>query len=87
MTELAKETGGYLTIQLNTMASKHPKYINNVRGKGTYLAFDCETPELKKDLISHLKAQGVNQGGCGVVCEQCACDPLSTLNKSMQIFI
>ena len=48
------------------MAKKHPQFVSNVRGKGTYLAFDVETTDLRNSLISHLKAQGVNQGGCGV---------------------
>ena len=36
-----------------------------MRGKGTYLAFDCETPELRNELIADLKKEGVHQGGCG----------------------
>ena len=44
----------------------HPEFISNVRGKGTYLAFDCDTVEIRNDLVSRLKALGVNQGGCGV---------------------
>jgi len=48
------------------MASKHPQFISDVRGKGTYLAFDCESADLRNKLVAALKAQGVNSGGCGV---------------------
>jgi len=66
LSELAETTGAYLTEKLTALAAKHPTYIQNLRGKGTYLAFDCETVEMRNDLISMLKTQGVNQGGCGV---------------------
>ena len=66
LSELAVETGAYLVDKLEKLAQKHPQFIQNVRGKGTYLAFDCETVDLRNSLISKLKEQGVNQGGCGV---------------------
>ena len=65
LSELAVETGAYLVDKLNALSAKHPQFIKDIRGKGTYLAFDCETVELRNDLVSKLKAQGVNQGGCG----------------------
>ena len=54
------ETGAYLVDKLNALSAKHPQFIKDIRGKGTYLAFDCETVELRNDLVSKLKAQGVN---------------------------
>ena len=56
LSELAVETGSYLTGKLNDLALKHPQFIRNLRGKGTYLAFDVETVELRNELISKLKA-------------------------------
>lgn len=66
LTELATETGAYLEAKLQTLAAKFPRFISDVRGKGTFLAFDCETAELRAKLMAKIKEQGVNQGGCGV---------------------
>ena len=66
MAELAKDTGAYLTSGLERLAVKHPDYIDSIRGKGTYLAFDCDSAETRNALIAQMKAFGVNQGGCGV---------------------
>lgn len=55
LSELALSTGAYLTEKLTTLAAKYPSYIQNLRGKGTYLAFDCETVEMRNNLISKLK--------------------------------
>jgi len=55
LTELAAETGTYLVNKLEPLAAKHPEYVSNIRGKGTYLAFDVETPELRTALIDSLK--------------------------------
>lgn len=65
LTENCRDTGAYLSEKLNSMASKHPSLISNVRGKGTYLAFDCETVELRNNLVASLRQHGVNSGGCG----------------------
>ena len=51
LSALAIETGDYLTIKLNALADKHPHFVKDVRGKGTYIAFDCETAELRDALI------------------------------------
>ena len=56
LSQLAAETGEYVKSKLNDLGKKHPQFISNVRGKGTYLAFDVETTDLRNSLISHLKA-------------------------------
>ena len=50
-----RDTGAYLSEKLNAMAAKHPTLISNVRGKGTYLAFDCDTADLRNSLVSALR--------------------------------
>ena len=55
LTLLAASTGKYLETKLQELGEKHPQMIQNVRGKGTYLAFDCETAELRNQLIVQLK--------------------------------
>ncbi len=66
LSELAADTGAYLTQKLETLSKMYPEYVSSVRGKGTYLAFDCETVELRNSIIAKLKQFGVVQGGCGV---------------------
>jgi 4-aminobutyrate aminotransferase/(S)-3-amino-2-methylpropionate transaminase len=56
LSALASETGEYLTGKLNALAEKYPHFVKDVRGKGTFLAFDCETPELRNELLTKLKA-------------------------------
>jgi len=39
--------------------------LHNVRGKGTFIAFDLATPELRDSFVSHARNLGVNLAGCG----------------------
>jgi 4-aminobutyrate aminotransferase/(S)-3-amino-2-methylpropionate transaminase len=41
--------------------------IQNLRGqdRGTFIAFDAETPAKRDELVARLKMKGVNAGGCG----------------------
>ena len=55
LTENCQETGKYLSEQLNALSAKHPSLISNVRGKGTYLAFDCDTVDLRNSLVATLR--------------------------------
>jgi len=50
-----RDTGAYLMDKLNTMAAKHPQFIDNTRGKGTYIAFDCKSPDLRNKLVAELR--------------------------------
>ena len=67
LAENAVKTGAYLEEKLTALSAKHPQFIADIRGKGTFLAYDCETVELRNQLLGKLKAQGVHQGGCGSV--------------------
>lgn len=57
--DLANETGAHLEAGLNTLAAKYPRFIQNVRGKGTYLAFDSETVADRDSIIPKLREHGV----------------------------
>ncbi|EFA80836.1 histidine kinase [Heterostelium album PN500] len=59
-------TGNYLKAGLLEFQSKNPSLISNVRGLGTFIAFDLPTPALRDQLVSILRAKGVETGGCGV---------------------
>lgn len=60
LTNLAVETGAYLTEKLKELSDRFPEFVQDVRGKGTYLAFDCGSAEIRNDLLTRLKAEGIN---------------------------
>lgn len=39
--------------------------ISNLRGVGTFIAFDFVTPQIRDDFVGRMKAEGVLIGGCG----------------------
>jgi 4-aminobutyrate aminotransferase-like enzyme len=39
--------------------------ISNLRGKGTFIAYDLPTPELQEKFITALRVKGVESTGCG----------------------
>ena len=55
LAENCRDTGAYLKEKLEALSAKHPHFIHNVRGMGTYLAFDCETPEMRNNLVNTLR--------------------------------
>lgn len=63
--DLVNEVGDHLKGKLEDLSKKYPKHIQNVRGTGTYLAFDSETVEDRTKMIGQLKKHGVIQGVCG----------------------
>lgn len=57
--------GNYLLKELNTLQNENSTIINSVRGRGTFIAFDCKTSESRDALIKRLLAKGIQTGGCG----------------------
>ncbi|KAG7209133.1 hypothetical protein KM043_015277 [Ampulex compressa] len=57
--------GDYTHKELMKMQNEFPNLINSVRGRGTFLAFDCATPEYRDAVIKKLLAKGIQSGGCG----------------------
>lgn len=47
---------------LQEAAVTHPHYVRNVRGVGTIMAFDCETPAMRDQMFTHLRNNGVLVG-------------------------
>ena len=33
--------------------------------EGTFIAFDCETPQMRDAFVKEMRNKGVNVGGCG----------------------
>jgi len=59
-------TGNYLKDGLHDLQKRHPNLVSNVRGVGTFLAFDLPTPELQDKFIQKLRQNGVEATGSGV---------------------
>ncbi|KAK4050167.1 4-aminobutyrate transaminase [Microbotryomycetes sp. JL201] len=70
LVERTAEVGDYLYQELSSLASSAPggsKGIQNLRGKdtGTFIAWDCESAEVRDSFLAKMKQKGVNMGGCG----------------------
>lgn len=61
------EVGAYLYGKLEGLASKFPKDIAHLRGKGqgTFIAWDMETGAARDQFLKDCRTAGVNIGGCG----------------------
>lgn len=57
-----KEVTQKLNSILVKAASSHPQYVSNIRGQGTIMAFDAETPALRDQLFAQLRNNGVLVG-------------------------
>lgn len=64
--ENTRITGEYLLRELNAFSKAYPDRVTNVRGAGTFIAFDTGTsPELRDKIVSKMRLAGVESGGCG----------------------
>lgn len=50
--------GDYTLKQLMTMQRELPDVINSARGRGTFIAFDCATSELRDSIVKKLLSKG-----------------------------
>jgi len=66
LVETVKITGEYLMKNLNALAEKHKGKVTNVRGLGTFCAFDLPDAAKRDKLVNELRLLGVESGGCGV---------------------
>jgi 4-aminobutyrate aminotransferase/(S)-3-amino-2-methylpropionate transaminase len=62
-----KEAGLVLYEGLQELSHKFPAIISNVRGRGTFLAFDCSSLESRTALTSKTLSHGVNVGVSGEI--------------------
>ncbi|CAK1581944.1 unnamed protein product [Parnassius mnemosyne] len=60
-----QETGKYLKEGLHQLENEYPNIINSVRGRGTFLAYNAPTTELRDKINNTLKKNGVLSGVCG----------------------
>ncbi|CAK9829615.1 4-aminobutyrate aminotransferase, mitochondrial [Anthophora retusa] len=57
--------GDYTLKQLMNLQNEFSTMINSVRGRGTFIAFNCTSSELRDTVIKKLLAKGIQTGGCG----------------------
>lgn len=50
--------GDYMLKQLTSLENEFSTTINSVRGRGTFIAFNCRTPELRDTVIKKLLSKG-----------------------------
>ncbi|KZC14929.1 4-aminobutyrate aminotransferase, mitochondrial [Dufourea novaeangliae] len=60
-----KRVGDYTLKQLMNVQNEFSTLINSVRGRGTFIAFNCASPELRDRIIKDLLTKGIQTGGCG----------------------
>ncbi|KAI8375259.1 4-aminobutyrate aminotransferase [Choanephora cucurbitarum] len=58
-----QQVGHYLRENLKQMESTTP--IKNMRGQGTFIAFDLPDPSQRDTFLTEMRQKGVNIGGCG----------------------
>ncbi|XP_037813046.1 4-aminobutyrate aminotransferase, mitochondrial [Lucilia sericata] len=63
--EQVNKSGKVLKSGLLDLEKEFPTIINSIRGRGTYLAFNCKNAQTRDDIINKFKMQGLQTGGCG----------------------
>ncbi|CAL9734108.1 4-aminobutyrate aminotransferase [Monosporozyma servazzii] len=60
------KVGKYLYGKLESLQSKYPEYFARLRGKdrGMFIAWDLPSTELRNTLLTNLRLNGCNVGGC-----------------------
>jgi 4-aminobutyrate aminotransferase/(S)-3-amino-2-methylpropionate transaminase len=58
-------TGQFMLDGLSKIAAKYP-VVQNVRGIGTFAAFDLPSPKARDDFVTLLRNNGLQCSGCGV---------------------
>lgn len=54
----ATDVGNYTLRNLLELEKEFPYMINSSRGRGTFIAFNCATPEHRDSLVKKLLAKG-----------------------------
>lgn len=67
LVEKTARVGEYLYKALDDLSKRYSSKIKNLRGEnfGTFIAFDCQNPTKRNELLLNMRAAGVNIGGCG----------------------
>lgn len=65
LVEQANEVGQLLQKGLHDIAGNYPHHVFNVRGQGTFCAFDTPDSQLRDKLLEVSLSNGLHIGGCG----------------------
>jgi len=63
--ENTRQAGDALLTGLKELQAKFPQYLNSARGLGTFCAINCDSGPRRDKILSKLRSEGVNCGGCG----------------------
>ncbi|KAJ2523657.1 hypothetical protein GGI11_001351 [Coemansia sp. RSA 2049] len=86
LVEQVRGTGDYLLGHLRPLAIRYHRLVANVRGQGTFVAFDCPSPAMRSELLELMRREGVNMGGSGEVAVRFR--PMLTLtNRHVNLFL
>ncbi|CAO1400490.1 unnamed protein product [Diamesa hyperborea] len=58
-------TGNVLKKGLMDAQKEFPHLLNSCRGRGTFLAINCQDSKARDNIVYRLKQKGVQSGGCG----------------------
>nr|CAH0101920.1 unnamed protein product [Daphnia galeata] len=64
---IVQASGKKLMDGLMEMSKRYPQHVKNVRGIGTFCAFDSSSAEKRDEIVAKLKEKGIQSGGCGDV--------------------
>ncbi|KAJ1530693.1 hypothetical protein ONE63_005559 [Megalurothrips usitatus] len=62
---VVRAAGDVLYKGLRGLEQEFPNILSATRGRGTFLAVNAPSPKVRDDLVSRLRAKGVQAGGCG----------------------
>lgn len=51
--------GDYMLKQLTSLQNEFSTMINSIRGRGTFIAFNCSSPQLRDTIIKKLLSKGM----------------------------
>mmetsp|Transcript_10303 Transcript_10303/g.21659 ORF Transcript_10303/g.21659 Transcript_10303/m.21659 type:complete len:533 (+) Transcript_10303:354-1952(+) len=63
--EVVKSAGDVVMSGLHELGTAYPEFVNNLRGKGTFIAFDAPNGQERDALLHELRQHGAHMGGCG----------------------
>lgn len=63
--ETVNKSGKVLKDGLLALEKEFPHILNSTRGRGTFLAVNCQNGQARDDFVGRLKQKGIQTGGCG----------------------
>ncbi|KAK7791902.1 hypothetical protein R5R35_005425 [Gryllus longicercus] len=64
---VVQTSGDKLLKGLKEFQQEFPSLVNSARGRGTFLAINCASSQLRDEIVGKLKKKGIQSGGCGEV--------------------